>query len=81
MPMQIPFSRPHLRVAQHRSAFAEGNARWTNQDLDPISRANRKWGVASLIGKFKAHHQLTLLHSSNIAVEQLTDVIPSLLDL
>lgn len=52
MPRQLRLSRPHLRVTQHRSAFAEGNARWTNQDLDPISRANRKWGVASLIGNY-----------------------------
>lgn len=43
-------SWPHLRVPKARSAFAEGNARWTNRDLDPIARLDRKWGVASLIG-------------------------------
>jgi hypothetical protein len=46
----MQLSRPHLRVAKARSAFAEGNARWTNRDLDPIARLDRKWGVASLIG-------------------------------
>ncbi|XHF96497.1 hypothetical protein AWENTII_000131 [Aspergillus wentii] len=41
--------RPHLRVTQHKSAFAEGNARWTNRDLDPIPRGLRKWGVWSIV--------------------------------
>ena len=43
-------SRPRLRVSQAQSAFAEGNARWTNRDLDPIPAFARKWGVISLIG-------------------------------
>ncbi|KAJ5560467.1 hypothetical protein N7513_002866 [Penicillium frequentans] len=43
------FSRPRLRVSQHESAFASGNARWTNRDLDPIPLLGRKWGVASII--------------------------------
>ncbi|OQE17871.1 hypothetical protein PENSTE_c019G07022 [Penicillium steckii] len=74
MPMQIPFSRPHLRVAQHRSAFAEGNARWTNQDLDPISRANRKWGVASLIAYWisDAFNAATWQFASSIIAVGLT---------
>ncbi|KAJ5608707.1 hypothetical protein N7528_009274 [Penicillium herquei] len=42
-------SRPQLRVSQAQSAFAAGNARWTNRDLDPIPLLARKWGVASLI--------------------------------
>ncbi|KAL3471813.1 permease for cytosine/purines, uracil, thiamine, allantoin-domain-containing protein [Aspergillus californicus] len=35
--------RPHLRVAQSKSAFADGNGRWTNLDLDPVPRAGRLW--------------------------------------
>ncbi|KAJ5945945.1 hypothetical protein N7454_002784 [Penicillium verhagenii] len=42
-------SRPRLRVSQAESAFASGNARWTNRDLDPIPLLGRKWGVASII--------------------------------
>jgi len=49
MKMRIP--RPRLRVSQGESAFAAGNARWTNRDLDPITKDRRKWGVSSLIGK------------------------------
>jgi NCS1 nucleoside transporter family len=45
----MKFSIPSLYVEQPKSAFAEGNARWTNHDLDPIPRNNRKWGVTSLI--------------------------------
>ncbi|KAI9366981.1 permease for cytosine/purines, uracil, thiamine, allantoin-domain-containing protein, partial [Aspergillus egyptiacus] len=41
--------RPHLRVAQSQSAFADGNARWTNLDLDPVPRAGRLWGPFSFI--------------------------------
>ncbi|KNG82032.1 NCS1 allantoate transporter [Aspergillus nomiae NRRL 13137] len=41
--------RPHLRVQQSRSAFAEGNTRWTNLDLDPVPRHLRKWGPMSFI--------------------------------
>ncbi|KAF2465225.1 uracil permease [Lindgomyces ingoldianus] len=43
------FERPHLKVEQPKSAFAEGNARWTNKDLDPVPRHARKWGVTSII--------------------------------
>ncbi|KAF2245825.1 uracil permease [Trematosphaeria pertusa] len=43
------FKRPHLKVEQPKSAFAEGNERWTNKDLDPVPRHARKWGVTSLI--------------------------------
>ncbi|KAF2203954.1 uracil transporter FurD [Delitschia confertaspora ATCC 74209] len=46
MPM---FERPHLKVEQPKSAFAEGNARWTNKDLDPVPPNQRKWGVTSFI--------------------------------
>ncbi|KAE8343554.1 hypothetical protein BDV24DRAFT_172574 [Aspergillus arachidicola] len=41
--------RPHLHVQQSRSAFAEGNARWTNLDLDPVPRHLRQWGPMSFI--------------------------------
>ncbi|OAG04292.1 uracil permease [Paraphaeosphaeria sporulosa] len=43
------FKRPHLKVDQPESAFAEGNQRWTNKDLDPVPRHARKWGVTSFI--------------------------------
>ncbi|KKZ64728.1 hypothetical protein EMCG_09362 [[Emmonsia] crescens] len=43
------FRLPSLYVDQPKSAFAEGNLRWTNRDLDPIPRHLRKWGVTSLI--------------------------------
>ncbi|PVI04329.1 uracil permease [Periconia macrospinosa] len=43
------FKRPHLKVDQPISAFAEGNQRWTNKDLDPVPPNNRKWGVTSFI--------------------------------
>ncbi|ETN44471.1 uncharacterized protein HMPREF1541_10141 [Cyphellophora europaea CBS 101466] len=43
------FKRPHLKVEQPVSTFAEGNARWTNKDLDPVPPGNRKWGVTSFI--------------------------------
>lgn len=45
----MKFKRPGLKVQQPRSAFAEGNARWTNKDLDPVPRHARKWGVTSFI--------------------------------
>ncbi|KAF1833988.1 uracil permease [Decorospora gaudefroyi] len=43
--------KPHwtVRVEQPESAFAEGNSRWTNKDLDPVPRHARKWGVTSFI--------------------------------
>ncbi|KAI1946067.1 hypothetical protein LOZ57_003818 [Ophidiomyces ophidiicola] len=40
---------PSLYIEQTKSAFAEGNARWTNHDLDPIPHHLRKWGVWSFI--------------------------------
>ncbi|KAI1989119.1 hypothetical protein LOZ53_003700 [Ophidiomyces ophidiicola] len=40
---------PNLYVEQTKSAFAEGNARWTNHDLDPTPHHLRKWGVWSFI--------------------------------
>ncbi|OCK84456.1 NCS1 nucleoside transporter family, partial [Lepidopterella palustris CBS 459.81] len=43
------FKRPSLKVEQPKSAFADGNARWTNKDLDPVPRHLRKWGVTSFI--------------------------------
>jgi cytosine/uracil/thiamine/allantoin permease len=49
--MKIRIPRPRLRVSQGESAFAAGNARWTNRDLDPIAKDRRKWGVSSLVGE------------------------------
>jgi len=45
----MKWTLPDLKVEQPESAFAEGNARWTNKDLDPVPRNNRKWGVLSFI--------------------------------
>ncbi|GAE00207.1 NCS1 allantoate transporter [Paecilomyces variotii No. 5] len=45
----MKFRRPSVYVTQPKSAFAEGNARWTNRDLDPVPRHLRKWGVTSFI--------------------------------
>ncbi|KAK2803571.1 hypothetical protein FQN51_003333 [Onygenales sp. PD_10] len=45
----MKFQLPSLRLEQPKSAFAKGNARWTNRDLDPIPRHLRKWGVTSLV--------------------------------
>ncbi|KAJ5171026.1 Permease cytosine/purines uracil thiamine allantoin [Penicillium coprophilum] len=47
--MRLRISRPHVRVSQGESAFAAGNARWTNRDLDPIAKNARKWGVLSIV--------------------------------
>jgi nucleobase:cation symporter-1, NCS1 family len=50
--MKFPLAkleRPHLKVDQPTSAFASGNARWTNKDLDPVPPNRRKWGVTSII--------------------------------
>ncbi|KAJ5110236.1 hypothetical protein N7532_002881 [Penicillium argentinense] len=68
------FSRPHLRVAQDRSAFAEGNARWTNRDLDPVPRLGRKWGVSSLIAYWisDAFNAATWQFASSIIAVGLT---------
>ncbi|RLL93704.1 hypothetical protein CFD26_103347 [Aspergillus turcosus] len=45
----MKFRRPRLRVTQPRSAFAEGNARWTNLDLDPVPLHRRQWGPLSFV--------------------------------
>ncbi|KAJ5973204.1 hypothetical protein N7481_010414 [Penicillium waksmanii] len=68
------FSWPHLRVPKARSAFAEGNARWTNRDLDPIARLDRKWGVASLIAYWisDAFNAATWQFASSIIAVGLT---------
>jgi hypothetical protein len=47
--MKFRVKRPHLKVEQTKSAFADGNGRWTNKDLDPVPPDERKWGVISLI--------------------------------
>ncbi|PKX96147.1 NCS1 allantoate transporter [Aspergillus novofumigatus IBT 16806] len=52
------FRRPRLRVTQPKSAFAEGNARWTNLDLDPVPRHRRKWGPLSFVGEIPPLHFL-----------------------
>ncbi|KAK5949609.1 hypothetical protein OHC33_009416 [Knufia fluminis] len=41
--------RPHLKVEQPESVFANGNSRWTNKDLDPVPPQSRKWGVTSFV--------------------------------
>ncbi|PLB49159.1 NCS1 allantoate transporter [Aspergillus steynii IBT 23096] len=41
--------RPRLHVQHSQSAFAEGNVRWTNLDLDPVPRHRRHWGPWSFI--------------------------------
>ena len=34
-----------LRLPLHPSSFSPGgSSRWTNRDLDPVPRGNRKWG-------------------------------------
>ena len=33
----------NIRVDQPKSAFARGNERWTNRDLDPVPPGKRKW--------------------------------------
>jgi hypothetical protein len=38
----MKFERPKLRVEQPKSVFAEDNSRWTNKDLDPVPRHERK---------------------------------------
>ncbi|GKZ24354.1 hypothetical protein AbraIFM66951_011135 [Aspergillus brasiliensis] len=45
----MKFKRPQLRVPQSRSAFADGSARWTNLDLDPVPLHRRQWGPLSFI--------------------------------
>ncbi|EEP82925.1 predicted protein [Uncinocarpus reesii 1704] len=45
----MKFQFPTIHVEQSKSAFAEGNTRWTNHDLDPIPPHLRKWGVLSFV--------------------------------
>ncbi|CEJ59788.1 Putative NCS1 allantoate transporter [Penicillium brasilianum] len=67
-------SRPRLRVSQPQSAFAHGNARWTNLDLDPIPLLGRKWGVMSLIAYWisDAFNAATWQFASSIIAVGLT---------
>ncbi|KAL1644646.1 hypothetical protein SLS61_008697 [Didymella pomorum] len=47
----LGIDRPNFspKVEQAQSTFAEGNARWTNKDLDPVPKHERKWGVTSFL--------------------------------
>ncbi|KAL0258615.1 hypothetical protein SLS55_006112 [Diplodia seriata] len=47
--MGFKLRRPKLHVEQAKSQFAEGSARWTNVDLDPVPKHSRKWGVTSFV--------------------------------
>ncbi|SLM37387.1 ncs1 allantoate transporter [Lasallia pustulata] len=51
MPGRFKMQRPRLQVDHVESAFSGpgGDSRWTNKDLDPIRREDRKWSVFSLI--------------------------------
>ena len=55
---------PRLHVTQPESAFAQGNARWTNLDLDPVPPHQRKWGVLSFVGMLPIHPPLIDLPNS-----------------
>ncbi|KAJ6101737.1 hypothetical protein N7499_001367 [Penicillium canescens] len=74
MKFNMCLSRPHLRVSQTESAFAMGNARWTNRDLDPIPKGRRKWGVSSLIAYWisDAFNAATWQFASSIIAVGLT---------
>lgn len=48
-PPKVRFKLPSLRIEQEKSAFAEGNVRWTNADMDPVPAHARKWGVLSFL--------------------------------
>ncbi|CAG8085215.1 unnamed protein product [Penicillium olsonii] len=67
-------SRPRLRVSQGESAFAAGNARWTNRDLDPIAKDRRKWGISSLVAYWisDAFNAATWQFASSIIAVGLT---------
>ncbi|CAG8918431.1 unnamed protein product [Penicillium salamii] len=67
-------ARPRLRVSQGESAFAVGNARWTNLDLDPIAKERRKWGVSSLVAYWisDAFNAATWQFASSIIAVGLT---------
>ncbi|KAL1387287.1 NCS1 allantoate transporter [Phyllosticta capitalensis] len=47
--LRINFTKPTLRVEQSKSQFSNGDSRWTNVDLDPVPRHQRKWGVCSFV--------------------------------
>ncbi|KAF4313539.1 putative ncs1 allantoate transporter protein [Botryosphaeria dothidea] len=47
--MGLKIRKPKLYVEQAKSQFAEGSARWTNVDLDPVPKHDRKWGVTSFV--------------------------------
>ncbi|KAK8173481.1 NCS1 allantoate transporter [Phyllosticta citrichinensis] len=49
MKLKIRFQKPTLHVEQSESEFAKGSSRWTNVDLDPVPRRERKWGVWSFV--------------------------------
>ncbi|KAF9691365.1 hypothetical protein EKO04_010913 [Ascochyta lentis] len=72
----LGIERPHLslEVEQTESAFAEGNARWTNIDLDPVPRHNRKWGVTSFLAYWisNAFNAATWQFASSIIAIGLT---------
>jgi len=70
----MKFSWPRLEVDQPKSAFAEGNARWTNKDLDPVPRHERKWGVVSFIAYWisDAFNAATWQFASSIIAVGLT---------
>ncbi|KAJ6179931.1 hypothetical protein N7519_010392 [Penicillium mononematosum] len=72
--MELRISRPHIRVSQGESAFAAGNARWTNRDLDPIAKNARKWGVSSIIAYWisDALHAATWQFASGMIAVGLT---------
>lgn len=48
----MKIKRPRLQVTRPESAFAEGNARWTNIDLDPVPKHQRNWGSISFVGAY-----------------------------
>ncbi|KAF2140323.1 uncharacterized protein K452DRAFT_230927 [Aplosporella prunicola CBS 121167] len=72
--MQLSFKRPKLRVEQAKSQFAEGSARWTNVDLDPVPRHARKWGITSFISYWisDAFNAATWQFASSIIAVGLT---------
>ncbi|KAL6713166.1 hypothetical protein ACLMJK_009287 [Lecanora helva] len=54
LPFKLPTERFHIlniHLERLPSAFsgAQGATRWSNKDLDPVRRENRKWGIAALI--------------------------------
>ncbi|PTU18949.1 hypothetical protein P175DRAFT_0442231 [Aspergillus ochraceoroseus IBT 24754] len=68
------FRRPQLRVPQSKSAFADGNARWTNLDLDPVPQSARLWGPLSFIAYWisDAFNSATWQFASSIIAVGLT---------